>query len=123
MLSASGVSPKSKVWRSYCLVCRNLVSVPCRRSSTPKTPKHWLNLESTGRVQKVRTSRRPGKVARKTDLRWWKSWNSGEGRKGRWYPQWETVVLTSARQYHMHVLDTCEPSSTGPITTGSRLEN
>lgn len=35
----------SRTWRSYCLVCLNLVSVPWSRSRTPKTPKHWLNLE------------------------------------------------------------------------------
>lgn len=57
-----------------------------------------------------------------TYLRWWKSWNSGEGRRGRWYPQWEMVVLTRARQYHKVVVVTWEPRSTGPIATGSMLE-
>lgn len=57
-----------------------------------------------------------------THLRWWKSWNSGEGRRGRWYPQWEMVVLTRARQYHKVVVVTWEPRSTGPIATGSMLE-
>lgn len=45
MLSLRGVRPVSSVWRSYCLLCLNLSSVPWRRSSTPNTPKHWLNLE------------------------------------------------------------------------------
>lgn len=57
-----------------------------------------------------------------THLRWWKSWNSGEGRKGRWYPQWEMLVLTRARQYQRAVVVTWEPRTTGPITTGSMLE-
>lgn len=57
------------------------------------------------------------------DLRWWKSWNSGEGRKGRWYPQWDMLVLTRARQYHMVVVDRWEPRITGPATTGSMFES
>ncbi|TNN39169.1 hypothetical protein EYF80_050657 [Liparis tanakae] len=46
MLSLRGVRPVSSEWRSYCLVCRNLASVPWSRSKKPKTPKHWLNLEA-----------------------------------------------------------------------------
>lgn len=57
-----------------------------------------------------------------THLRWWKSWNSGEGRKGRWYPQWEMLVLIRARQYQRVVLDRWEPMITGPTITGSVLE-
>lgn len=69
--------------------------------------------------QQNRTSVRQDRL---THLRWWKSWNSGEGRKGRWYPQWEMVVLTRATQYHMEVVDTWEPRRTGPLTTGNKLE-
>lgn len=58
----------------------------------------------------------------KTHLRWWKSWNSGEGRKGRWYPQWEMLVLIRATQYQRVVVAKWEPMITGPITTGSVLE-
>lgn len=63
------------------------------------------------------------RIEKWTHLRWWKSWNSGEGRKGRWYPQWEMVVLIRATQYHMQVVETWEPRITGPITTGIRLES
>lgn len=56
-------------------------------------------------------------------LRWWKSWNSGEGSNGRWYPQWEMVVLNRARQYHRLVVVRWEPRITGPISTGSVLES
>lgn len=33
------------------------------------------------------------------------------------------VVLIRATQYHMEVVDTCEPRITGPMTTGSKLES
>lgn len=56
-------------------------------------------------------------------LRWWKSWNSGDGSNGRWNPQWEIVVLNRARQYHRLVVVRWEPRITGPISTGSVLES
>ena len=62
------------------------------------------------------------KKKRFSHLRWWKSWNSGDGRKGRWYPQWEMVVLIRATQYHRQVVVRWEPRSTGPSATGSMLE-
>ena len=32
-------------------------------------------------------------------VRWWKSWNSLEGRSGRWYPEWDIRVLTTRHEY------------------------
>lgn len=63
-----------------------------------------------------------GPVQRWAHLKWWKSWNSGEGRKGRWYPQWEMVVLTRAREYQKVVVARWDPMIAGPTITGMVLE-
>ena len=56
-------------------------------------------------------------------LRWWKSWNSGEGSRGRWYPLWEMLVLRKASEYHRVVVEMWEPKSMEPTTAGIMLEN
>ena len=40
-----GVRLSNMLWCWYCLLLRNWMSVPCRRSRTPSTPKFWLNLQ------------------------------------------------------------------------------
>jgi len=42
--SRGGMRLNISTWRAYALELRNIVSVPWMRSSTPRTPKHWLNL-------------------------------------------------------------------------------
>ena len=58
-------------------------------------------------------------------LLWWKSWASGEGKNGRWKPQWATVVLATARNNHSHCdakwLPKQPPSNIGPAVIGNEL--
>ena len=58
-------------------------------------------------------------------LLWWKSCASGEGRNGRWYPQWEIVVLITASIIQSHSdarwLPKKLPSNSGPEIMGSVL--
>lgn len=61
--------------------------------------------------------------AGETYLRWWKSWNSGEGSKGRWYPQCDTVVISRAMVNHRVVVTRCDPRRIGPIMAGSMLDS
>ena len=43
--SRAGMKLSIMMCRAYALVVRNSASVPWSRSSTPSTPKHWLNLD------------------------------------------------------------------------------
>ena len=52
---------------------------------------------------------------------WWKSWASGEGKKGKWYPQWDTSVVATANENHNQPVATWDPMISGPITTGNIL--
>lgn len=56
-----------------------------------------------------------------THLRWWKSWASGEGISGKWYPQWATVVEMRATPNHIQEVAKWEPISTGPRVGGRML--
>ena len=53
------------------------------------------------------------------NLRWWKSWASGEGRSGKWYPLWEIVVWRMAMENQNQAvakwqLETSTPKNNGP---------
>ena len=56
-------------------------------------------------------------------LRWWKSCPSGDGRKGRWYPQWPIVVLKMATLYHRMATERWDPMTNGPARIGMRFTN
>ncbi len=56
-----------------------------------------------------------------THLKWWKSWNSDEGRSGKWNPLCDMMVTVSDTANHSHMVDTCEPQSKGPRPIGTKL--
>ena len=53
-------------------------------------------------------------------LKWWKSCASGEGMKGRWYPEWLCVVLNKDIATNSHTTERWEPKMTLPRWRGMR---
>ena len=53
-----------------------------------------------------------------TNLWWWKSCASLDGKKGRWYPLWETVVLSPEITYHSQATERWDPMIKGPNQIG-----
>lgn len=56
-------------------------------------------------------------------FKWWKSCASGEGRRGKWYPLCETVVVRTAIEVHSHVVIMWEFIRRGPTKTGNKFES
>lgn len=57
-----------------------------------------------------------------TYLRWWKSWASGDGINGKWYPLCVLIVVISARENHIQDVAIWEPMIRGPKIIGPRLD-
>lgn len=57
-----------------------------------------------------------------TYFKWWKSWASGLGKNGRWYPECAFKVDKIAKVNQSQAVAICDPIKNTPKNGGSRLE-
>lgn len=54
----------------------------------------------------------------KSYFKWWKSWNSGDGRYGKWYPLWRSRVPNTVKDNHKYAVTMCDPIIIIPTLVG-----
>ena len=92
-----------------------IVSVQFKLSNRKIDLKHYVDRLKSRSTRSIKNNT-------KTYFRWWYSWASGDGKKGKWYPPCEICVEVIAIQIHIISEAKCEPIKTGPRVTGNTLE-